>query len=103
MDPENGKMYFSSWGSEPKIESAKLDGANRKVFIPKIGRVCGLSLDHTARRLYWTDIDSKSISYSLLEKDYQSVNEILASNGNNIYGLAMFKNDLFSMSIKSSA
>ena len=95
MDPEHGEMYFSSWGSEPKIESAKLNGANRKVFIPKIGRVFGLSLDHSARRLYWTDIDSKSIAYSLLEKDYQSVNIIMPSNGNNIFGLAMFKNDLF--------
>lgn len=33
LDPAVGRMYWSDWGVEPKIEVASMDGSDRKVLV----------------------------------------------------------------------
>ncbi len=62
VDPESGKMFISDSGSNAKIWSASLDGSKATPFIEsKVLWPCGLALDYPARRLYWTDLKSRTI------------------------------------------
>ena len=49
------------------IETAGLDGTNRRVFVPDVGRANGLTIDLSTRRLYWTDLDKQQIAYATLD------------------------------------
>ena len=49
-------MYWTDWGSSPKIEKASMDGTSRRVlFDSGLGWPNGLTLDYTSQTLYWTD------------------------------------------------
>lgn len=54
-------MYLGVWGSVPHIERAALDGGQRLALVGGVGRVNGLAVDLTDRRLYWADVDEKRI------------------------------------------
>ena len=55
-------MFWSEWGySDSRIERASLDGSNRTVFHVVKGRVNGLTIDFSDNRLYWTEVNNKSI------------------------------------------
>ena len=49
-------IYWTDWGSHPRIESASMDGGQRKLiadtslFWPN-----GLTVDYAANKIYWTD------------------------------------------------
>ena len=59
-------MYWTMWGDEPQLVRSNLDGTQRKVLIPDLGRVQDLTIDYIDRRLYWTDIDQRNIQSSTL-------------------------------------
>lgn len=59
-------MYWSEWGKTGSIERAGLDGTRRQVILSNVGRANGLTIDHSARRLYWADLFTPAIdSYDL--------------------------------------
>ncbi|ESP02557.1 hypothetical protein LOTGIDRAFT_171958 [Lottia gigantea] len=67
LDPPNGYMYWTVWGDEkrpPHLERANLDGSLRKIIINDLGRVQDLCIDYIDKRMYWTNVDSKSIESS---------------------------------------
>jgi len=69
LDPPQGHIYWTAWGSVAKIERAALDGTHRMVVVPELGRANGLTIDYLERRLYWTDLDTNLIeSADLLGK-----------------------------------
>lgn len=49
-------MFWTDWGSTPKIESAGMDGSSRRIiantnlFWPN-----GLTIDYTTQKVYWVD------------------------------------------------
>ena len=61
LDPAEGYMYLGVWGSVPHIERAALDGSQRVTLVNGVGRVNGLVIDFSDRRLFWADIDGKHI------------------------------------------
>eukprot|EP00118_Oscarella_pearsei_P028654 m.2638 g.2638 ORF g.2638 m.2638 type:complete len:1003 (+) comp8812_c0_seq1:275-3283(+) len=56
LDPEGGVMFWTDWGTSPKIESAFMSGKSRKTVISNgIIWPNGLALDLTNKRMYWAD------------------------------------------------
>lgn len=72
-------MFWSDWGQYPRIESASMDGAMRRVIIStKLYWPNGLALDYTTRRVYFADAYLKYIDYC----DYDGSNrhQVMASD-----------------------
>ncbi|XP_076815785.1 low-density lipoprotein receptor-related protein 6-like [Clavelina lepadiformis] len=59
LDPSNGYIYWSEWGTEPCIKRAEMDGSNVVQVVKKgiTGRANSLTIDHEEQRLYWVDFD----------------------------------------------
>lgn len=54
LDPIDGWMYWSDWGTTPKIERAGMDGTHRKELVTyDVKWPNGITLDLVKRRLYW--------------------------------------------------
>lgn len=56
LDPNRGFMYWTDWGSNPRIERAGMDGSHRQTIIStNIKWPNGLTLDLVMNRIYWVD------------------------------------------------
>lgn len=54
LDPLDGWMYWSDWGSSPRIERAGMDGTHREVIVSfDVKWPNGLTLDLVRKRVYW--------------------------------------------------
>ena len=62
-------MFYSDWqDASPKIESAYMDGTNRKrIITTEIGAPSGLAIDKIEQRLYWSDMQLDRIESSNLQ------------------------------------
>ena len=55
-------LYWSVWGSQPKIERAYLDGSHRSVFVgSQLVQPTGIALDLPAGLLFWADMKANRI------------------------------------------
>lgn len=62
VNPGEGWMFYSDWGSTPLIEKAGLDGTLRTVIVSQdVHWPNGLALDLLKRRLYWIDAKIETI------------------------------------------
>ena len=92
-------MFWSDWGSQPKIERAHLDGSGRRTVIDSnIKWPNGLSLDRQAQRIYW--VDGNLEIRSLQSIDYYGAYErqVVSSESGNLYfpfGAAFFNGFVF--------
>ncbi|XP_071133754.1 low-density lipoprotein receptor-related protein 6-like [Mytilus edulis] len=75
LDPNRGIMFFSDWGSVPRIERCGLDGRDRQIIVvTDIAWPNGLVIDHKEDRLYWTDGALFQIKSSTLDgKDVKTI------------------------------
>ena len=49
-------MYWTDWGSKPKIERAHLDGSGRVSIVNSwLGWPNGIAVDHEEQLVYWGD------------------------------------------------
>ncbi|XP_048255750.1 low-density lipoprotein receptor-related protein 4-like isoform X3 [Haliotis rufescens] len=56
LDPNEGRLYWSTWGETPSIETSGMDGSGRTAIITTdIVWPNGLTIDYGERRLMWTD------------------------------------------------
>lgn len=56
-------MYWTDWGSEPKIERAGMDGSHRQTIVSyEIKWPNGLALDLVLKKIYWADAKLNVIS-----------------------------------------
>lgn len=62
------RLLWSSWGTAPVIERARLDGSEREVFVSDPGRATGLTEDEEGGVLYWADQDSLTVRTTSLER-----------------------------------
>lgn len=63
LDPVHGFMYWTDWGSNPRIERAGMDGSHRQIIINNnIKWANGLTLDLVLNRIYWVDAKLNIIS-----------------------------------------
>ncbi|XP_077993538.1 uncharacterized protein LOC144447400 [Glandiceps talaboti] len=61
--PQRGLLFWSDWGSEPKIERATLSGESRQTLVNS-GLIYpnGITIDYNTDRLYWINVDPDSYS-----------------------------------------
>lgn len=90
------KMYWSDWGSSPKIEQASMDGSERTVLVSSgLVWVNSLALDFENRLLYWCDASLDQIE----RVDFQGNNRVLildfSSDNLHPFGLALTDNVLY--------
>ncbi|XP_054274081.1 low-density lipoprotein receptor-related protein 1-like [Macrosteles quadrilineatus] len=99
LDPKKGLMYWSDWSTstEPmgKIESAWMNGENRKVFVDsELQWPNGLTIDYFTRKLYWCDAYLDKIERISLDGTERQV-VFQGSQLDHPYGLAYYENLLF--------
>lgn len=63
VNPVEGWMFWTDWGSAAKIERSGMDGSHRKAIVTTdIIWPNGLAIDHVSRRLFWVDAKLHIIS-----------------------------------------
>jgi Low-density lipoprotein receptor repeat class B len=87
-------MFWSDWGAKPRIETARMDGSERRTLVDKMVQwPTGLAIDYPARRLYWTDPKALTVSSVDLEgKDRHLVKKFTPGRCLEIFFLGLFCN-----------
>ncbi|XP_053696263.1 low-density lipoprotein receptor-like isoform X2 [Sabethes cyaneus] len=63
LDPIDGWMYWTDWGTSPRIERAGMDGTHRQVIVNyEVKWPNGITLDLVRKRVYWVDAKLNVIS-----------------------------------------
>ena len=63
-------MYWTDWGSNPKIEKANMAGKERSVLVDSVLHwPNGLTLDKDTNRLYWVDGSYHKLEYLDLDNN----------------------------------
>lgn len=58
----DGLMFWTEWGSRPRIERAGMDGTQRTSIVrTDVKWLNGLAVDYQKKRLYWIDAWSRRI------------------------------------------
>ncbi|XP_067016159.1 low-density lipoprotein receptor-related protein 6-like [Acropora muricata] len=94
LDPDSGVMFWTDWGSAPKIEKATLTGSQRVAIVTSnLQWPNGMELDKGSKRIYWVDGGTDGIE----SVSYQGNNRILLSKvtGFHAFGVAMISPFLF--------
>ena len=62
-------MFWTDWGSSPRIERSNMDGSGRRELVrhPQVYWPNGLTIDPESRRLFWTDAKMGLIETSDLD------------------------------------
>ncbi|XP_015761127.1 PREDICTED: uncharacterized protein LOC107340287 [Acropora digitifera] len=87
-------MFWTDWGSAPKIEKATLAGGQRVAIVTtNLKWPNGMELDRGNKRIYWVDGGTDKVE----SVNYQGNNRILLSkvNGYHPFGVAMISRFLF--------
>ena len=87
-------MYWTDWGTSPKIEKASMDGTSRTV-IHSTGLVWpnGLALDYTTQTLYWVDASLDRMESSDVNGFNRRV--LITAGIDHPYGIDIFQRTLF--------
>jgi len=89
-------MYWSDWGSSPKIEQANMDGSARKTLVSSgLTWVNSLAMDYQNRLLYWCDASLDKIERVDLQGNNRVLILDLSSDSMHAFGLALFGDALF--------
>ena len=88
-------MYWTDWGSNPRIEQAEMDGSARQTIVT--GNLVwpnGLTIDQLTSRLFWVDAKLAKIEVSDLNGGNR---QLIMSSTDNIhpYGLAVYLGVLY--------
>lgn len=74
------QIFWTDRGEPPKIESANLDGSNRKVLVSKdLLWPLGIAVDHANERIYWTDTKAHTVETSDFDGNDRKVVHIFTS------------------------
>ncbi|KAK6195981.1 hypothetical protein SNE40_001294 [Patella caerulea] len=95
--PNDGTMYWTDWGFNPKIETAEMDGTNRETFLllEKDSWPNGLTVDRKEKVLYWADAKYNKIE-SVSINDQTTRRVILQQTENaHYFGLAIMGSYLY--------
>ena len=88
-------MYWTDWGSNPKIEQAAMDGSSRRsVITGNLGWPNGLTIDRSTNCLYWADAKLDRIEVS----DLMGANRrLIVSSAADIFpfGLTLYQGMLY--------
>lgn len=88
VHPHKGYIYWSDWGTPPKLERANLDGSDRMVVVnSSIQMVTDLAIDFDEDKLYWSDSRLDSIQRSDL--DGSNIEVVVGGNLENPFALTV--------------
>lgn len=74
LDPKQGYMYWTDWGSNARIERAYMSGAGRvSIVSTSLQWPNGVAIDFAAQKLYWTDAGLDKLERSNLDGSYRQV------------------------------
>ncbi|XP_019869028.2 low-density lipoprotein receptor-related protein 4 isoform X2 [Aethina tumida] len=92
--PRKGYLYWSDWGSKPKIERSFLDGSSRKTIVDTdLSLPIGLVVDYLAKRLYW--IDAKMNAEKIETSDLHGENRVLLNVQGSPFSLTQFGDHIY--------
>ena len=87
-------MYWTDWGSNPRIEKANMDGSSRRTIVNSgLKWPNGLDIDRSANKLYWADGWEDKIEQSDLHGQNRRV--ILQTVNIQPFGVALFQGYLY--------
>ncbi|XP_040564168.1 low-density lipoprotein receptor-related protein 6 [Lepeophtheirus salmonis] len=112
LSPKDGLMFWSDWGTYPKIERAGMDGSDRRLLVDQnLGWPNGITLDYENRLLYWIEAKWHYIASVDWEgKDqknyYSDKNDLpqpfaISFKGNALYWTDWTTNSLHTMNIST--
>ncbi|WAQ96295.1 DMBT1-like protein, partial [Mya arenaria] len=81
-------MYWTDWGSVPKIEVANYDGSNRHMIITSGLRLPNaIALDATGQTIYWADAGTTQIEKANVDGSNRQT--LYTNTSSHFYGLAL--------------
>ena len=75
------------------MERSALDGADRTTYLPDVGRVSGLAIDFDADRLYWANLDHRTIESVDLASGGDR--RLVVAGLERPYGLTLFRDFIY--------
>ncbi|MED6276189.1 Low-density lipoprotein receptor- protein 2 [Characodon lateralis] len=96
VNPSLGKMFWTDWGRNPKIEAAWMDGQHREVLVKEedLGWPTGLALDYVnGNRIYWCD--SKENIIESMKTDGTDRKIVISGDIGNPYSLDVFEGHVY--------
>ncbi|XP_045159844.2 very low-density lipoprotein receptor-like isoform X2 [Mercenaria mercenaria] len=98
VDPENGYMYWTDWGQNPKIERCGMNGENRETIVnggDDLQWPNGLTIDYIGKRIYW--IDSKLHKIGTANFDGSGKGHVLvdATEISRPFSISVFEDSLY--------
>ena len=89
-------MYWTDWGSRPKIEKAEMSGKQRVVLVSaSLSWPNGLTLDREKNRLYWVDASYEKLEYLNLNNNQRVTLIVSSSILPHPFGLTLFGDLLY--------
>ena len=96
LDPDSAKLFISDCGLNPKILEARLDGSDLRPLVEsKVRWPSSLSLDYPARRLYWTDLKTKTIETVQIDGRYRKLVTRLEPKLGKPYKIEVFEDFIY--------
>ncbi|KAF0301310.1 Very low-density lipoprotein receptor [Amphibalanus amphitrite] len=96
LDPVARWMYWTDWGTVPRIERAGLDGSRRRTIVDtQLQWPNGLTLDLERRRIFWVDTRRRVLESANLDG---SGRQIVISSPQTLhrpFGIATFEDSVF--------
>ncbi|KAH9508830.1 hypothetical protein Btru_050160 [Bulinus truncatus] len=94
VDKKAGVLYWTDWGTVPKIEKANYDGSNRQTIASNgLKFPNGLALDVTAGLLYFCDGGRQTIE--VMKTDGSNRTVLYMENGSHFFGITLTSKYIF--------
>ncbi|XP_066267552.1 low-density lipoprotein receptor-related protein 6-like [Branchiostoma lanceolatum] len=86
-------MYWTDWGSDPRIDRAAMDGSNHTTIIRNVSDPNMITIDYKENRLYYCDGGAYSIySSDLLGND---IRRLFYEDENYVFGIAINDDSIY--------
>eukprot|EP00118_Oscarella_pearsei_P008228 m.41639 g.41639 ORF g.41639 m.41639 type:complete len:859 (+) comp33209_c0_seq3:2643-5219(+) len=96
LDPEDGWMYWSDWGANPRIERAYMNGLGREVLVnSSLVYPNGIALDLKERLLYWADANLDMLEVCNLNGTGRRLLGIFRAKKVHPFSMTLFKKHLY--------
>ncbi|XP_067141982.1 low-density lipoprotein receptor-related protein 4-like isoform X1 [Centruroides vittatus] len=93
-NPQESTIYWTDWGSKPRIERGFLDGSGQEIIIDtSIFWPNGLTLDYAGKRIYWTDAKHHLIESANLDGKNRKM--IIQQGLPHPFAITVFEDTLF--------
>ena len=89
------KLFWTDWGSSPKIETAYLDGSNRSILVnSSVSTPNGLTIDYEKEIIFWCDATFDRIE-SLNLRSQERIILVKAPEVAHPFGITFYSDAIF--------